>query len=512
MDNQASPEQLDALTPGSTLVEKLAHFVRHLAFDQVPPDVLATTKLHLLDTLGCAVFAARLPLASALQALASVTSQESSDGYSVIGLGRTPSPGDAALCNGILASAFELDSGGVYVHPGPCVIGAALAAAEYRSRHRGGQTSGREFALALLSGYEVTVRVSAWVGFAAEHDIGWHTPAFHGALGGAVAAARVLGLDVKQTASALALAVDMAGGGLIHSRNDGKRVHTGRAAHSGLISAILAAEGITCGMDVLEHPRWGYYRAMRFGADTLDPSADPNTDKVTAELFTRFDSYDKLAFKYYPFHSAGQTILDTVSRLRSEHAVTPDDVEAVTIHLSSFMYDHDAMRKPAESLATANFSFPYAAALALVMNIRRLTEVGAHADAFLDGFADNRVKQLQRKVHCVRSSELDAENLYTMDTIIDLRLHSGKNLRARTDYGVRARATGSKATIAFDSVTASHIERKFINLCAGVLSDSSIVQVADFVSHLEVHGDMAPLLALLTAVGHAKQERRRKVQ
>jgi 2-methylcitrate dehydratase PrpD len=483
------------MTSTGTLCERLGEFSVALDYDGVPAATHAQTKLHILDILGCTLFATRLPLARSLLALAEINTEPGSASYSVLGMGYTQSPGDAALLNGILGAAFELDTGGAYVHPAPPILGAALAAAEHARYSQGKTISGIDFMMAFLVGHEITVRVSEWVGFAPEHHLGWHTPAFHGAIGAAAAAARLLGLDADRTASALAIAVDMAGGGLIHARNDSKRVHTGRAAHSGYMAAVLSAGGVDGGLDVLEHPRWGYYRAMRFGADTIDPAANPYTKEVAADLFTRFDSYAKLAFKYYPFHSAGQTILDTVTTLRRTHHVDPAQVTAIKIGVSTFMHDHDAMLRPAETLATANFSFPYAAALALVRDISRLTEPGVRADAFLEAFADQRVRALQSKVTCEISPELDAENLYNFDTIIEIRLQSGETLKARTEYGKRARATGSLGSIAFDTVESGHLSQKFLNLTSPVIGAEGAQAVIQLVSSLGSEADLTNLIA-----------------
>jgi 2-methylcitrate dehydratase PrpD len=490
-------ERLGTKNAPSTLTGEFGEFVSGLRYEQVPGPTNERTKMHLLDTLGCMFFVTRLPLAGVLRALAPIDADAGSDGYTVVGMGRTPSPGDAALVNGSLAAGFELDGIGVYSHPGPCVVGAALTAAEYAAG-QGRRISGKEFLLSILIGFEVQVRIADWIGFAAERDLGWHTPAFHGAIGGAAAAARLLGLDDARSAFAVATGVDMAGGGLIHARNDVKRVHTGRAAQTGVIAALLAAEGIECNTDILEDGRWGYYRALRYGADTVDPATDPRTGAVTQDLFTRFDSYDKIALKYYPFVGAGQTIIDNIRTLRERRPFHIDDVSDITIHVSSFMFAHTPMLRPATNLATQNFSFPYAAALAVGRDVRRLTEPGTDMNVFLEGISDAPISALQKKVKCILSPVLDAENTYTFDTIVEVRLNTGEVLQARTEYGKRAaRATGSKGSIGLDVLSLANVENKFSNLCRGLLADARVSRILDTVRRMEDEEDLAPFLALL---------------
>ena len=80
-----------------------------------------------------------------------------------------------------------------------------------------------------------------------------------------------------------------------------------------------------------------------------------------------------------------------------------DDVASVVIHLTPFLHDHDQMIIPAKEIGHANFSFPYAAALAIKYGPKRLTEVGGSGDVFVQAFADPEVVELQRKVSFVRS-------------------------------------------------------------------------------------------------------------
>ena len=121
---------------------------------------------------------------------------------------------------------------------------------------------------ALLATYTVGVEVSVRLGGAmplAHYEHGWHATSTADVMGAAVAAARLLGLDSKGIRTALGVAASMAGG---QRRNFGtmvKPLHTGHAARCGVVSAYLAAAGLTADPDILESPA-GYFAVFAQGA------------------------------------------------------------------------------------------------------------------------------------------------------------------------------------------------------------------------------------------------------
>ena len=376
-------------------------------------------------------------------------------------------------------------------------MGAALAAAEWVRETDGPALGGREFLTAVLVGYELSVRVSQWVGFGPEHEIGWHTPAYHPAIGAAATCATLMRLNGHQTAHALAIATDLAGGGLTHSRNDAKRVHTGRAAQTGIIAAVLASEEIEAGLDVLEHPRWGYARALRYG--TAQSNYQAPSSVLGAGLFEDWGGYEQLAIKYYPFHSVCQTIIDNVARLKRDHKIQPNDVTHAVIDVSSFVHDHDAMLLPAGTLATANFSLPYALALAVCHHVPRLSDEASDPVVYIEGFSDECVQRLQRLVDCRRSDILDQESEYTMDSIVTLTLSGGKNVQTRTEYGRVSRARGGASAVGFDDVSDTGLKTKFRNLCLGTFAESRGDEIVALVDALHEQVQLDELLSYLGA-------------
>ncbi|MEX2031419.1 MAG: MmgE/PrpD family protein, partial [Dehalococcoidia bacterium] len=147
----------------------------------------------------------------------------------------------AALANAAASHVLEMDDldRGSISHPAAPVIAAALALGESEA------TSGEDFLDAVAVGYEVCIRMGEALG--TSHYDYWHTTGTAGTLGAAAAAARLLHLDEDATVSALGSAGTTAAG-LWEFLADGamsKQLHPAKAAHDGILAALLARRGFT---------------------------------------------------------------------------------------------------------------------------------------------------------------------------------------------------------------------------------------------------------------------------
>jgi 2-methylcitrate dehydratase PrpD len=166
--------------PGAEAIARLAEFSAALAYEDLPGDVVAKARVHLLDTLGAAFAGTRSREFG--QVLATI--EPRADGAAGIwGSDLRASVRDAALVNGVAAHVFELDDTGGCDHSGAVVVPALMAAAEGRA------VSGREFLTAFVVGYEVGRRVlEASGGYDRHNGAGWHSTGTCGAIAAAAAA------------------------------------------------------------------------------------------------------------------------------------------------------------------------------------------------------------------------------------------------------------------------------------------------------------------------------------
>src|SRR5690606_22367408 len=177
-----------------------------------------------------------------------------------------PAP-SAALVNGTLAHALDFDDTHLpsVLHPSASVVPAALAVAESV------RASGAALCQAIAVGDEITNRLGM-ASYLPElrnslfFEKGWHATSICGTIGAAAASALLMGLDAGGIADAMGIAASMGAGVIEANRTGGtvKRVHCGWAAHSGVVAAAMAAEGVTGPPTVFEG-RFGFFQAFLDG-------------------------------------------------------------------------------------------------------------------------------------------------------------------------------------------------------------------------------------------------------
>lgn len=255
----------------------------------------------------------------------------------------------AALINGTASHTIEFDDifrEGLY-HPGSPVIAAALAAAQQVG------ASGETLLRGVISGYEISNRIAA--AMVPAHYDWWHTTATVGFFGAAAASATILALDEEQAAHAQGTVGTMAAGLQQAFRADAmsKPIHAGRAAEGGLTAALMAAEGVTGALDILEGER-GFGNAMSVDVDWA-PALEGLGEDFT---ITRITQKNHAACGH--LHAA----IDAVLALRAAHGLTADTVKRINVgsyQKSKEICGNANPKTPYE----AKFSTHYCAALAL---------------------------------------------------------------------------------------------------------------------------------------------------
>jgi 2-methylcitrate dehydratase PrpD len=244
---------------------EIADWVATLGHDDVPARTREVMRIALLDTLGAGLYGFNTPWTQKLLTWVKrggTGSESRAWGES----GATLRSADAALVNGVAVHAFELDDyHNAKLHCGAAVIPAALAVAERLD------ASGQELLTAIAAGYEVMIRSSLALNPSAARLRGWHLTGVTGPFGAAAACAKLLKLDAEQTAWALGLGGTQ-GAGLWAFNADGtmsKRLHPGKAAHSGVLAAELAQLGFSGPTQIYEFNDGGVLKAF---SDASDPA------------------------------------------------------------------------------------------------------------------------------------------------------------------------------------------------------------------------------------------------
>ncbi|MCF8080749.1 MAG: MmgE/PrpD family protein, partial [Desulfobacterales bacterium] len=266
---------------------------------------------------------------------------------------------------------------------------AALAAAGNR-----GGIGGKELVTALVLGVDVICRIS----LAIDRPLSWIRTATCGSFGAAAAAGKILGLNEEMLSNALGVVYAQTSGnaqGLIESRLV-KRIQPGFAASAGVVSAFLAARGITGSRRFLTGA-YGFYPLYEHG--------DYHPERVVEALGERFSIVD-LSIKPYPCCRMTHSAIGAAMKLK-EQVGPVDNIERIDVSVSSMVTE--MVGKPFQigenPQVDAQFSIPYTAACALV-----------RGDVFLQDFeagriSDPAVKRLADRITVSVDPDLPAKDI-----------------------------------------------------------------------------------------------------
>src|SRR5690242_4915846 len=297
---------------------RLADFVVTSRWEDIPNPVRREGVRSLLNFVGCALGGSH---DEAVGLAASVlTPYFGPRQATVIGRGERPDALNAAFLNAVSANVLEYDDThlATVMHPAAPVAAGLFALAELRpiSAKR---LSGRELLHAFILGVEISCRIGLGV-MPTHYRRGWHITATCGIFGAAAASARLLGLDVRQTAWALGHAATQSASLVESLGSMAKSLGVGNAAKNGLAAALFAASGFTGPAEPI---------AGRYGfASVTSDSAD--LARMTDGLGERWEVLEN-AYKPYPCGVVLFPVIDACLELRARHMPAAEAIERVVV-------------------------------------------------------------------------------------------------------------------------------------------------------------------------------------
>lgn len=382
-----------------TLSQDLAAWALGLRGADVPDEVAAAARRHLLDGLGTALAAARRGLGG--PALTVAAGLGGPPEATLLGRGTRVSAPAAALATGTLVHALDFDDthAGGLVHATAVVLPTVLAVGEQVG------ADPDEALLAAVVGLEAVCRLAGAAPHAFHHR-GLHATSACGVLAAALTASRLLRLDRATTVDAIGIAGSQAGGLLefLATGSSTKQLHPGLASHAGILAARLAAAGADGPASVLEGER-GFYAAL------ADGHADPAL--VTADLGVRWET-TRITLKPYPACQLMHAALDAALRA-APAPLDPARVATVTVevHPDSAAIVCEPDKVTPRTAYDAKFSLPWSLAALLV-------DGGVGVDTYAPAsLARPEVAALARKVRVVEVPDArvaaDAGSRVTVD-------------------------------------------------------------------------------------------------
>jgi 2-methylcitrate dehydratase PrpD len=450
------------------LARELAERIHALRYDDLPGEAVYASRVAVLDTVGVMLAGGR---ERAPRIVEEVLALDNASGPSLVfGTARRVGCLDAALVNGTAAHVLDFDNtasnlGG---HVSAVMVPALIAAAEAFG------ASGRDVLLGHTAGFE-TGRIGHAVN-PLHSDKGWHPTSTLGVFAVAAACARMLGLSVAETETALALSTSLAAGTKANFGTMTKSLHAGQCARGGLLAALLARKGFTANPDAFEHKQ-GFFRLFA-GEGQYDAS------RILAAWLAPYDIvHPGASYKLYPCcystHAAVQGALELVRR---HGALAPEAIARVDVATHPSRLLHTDRPDPRSALE-AKFSVQYCVARALLEG----KVVLAHFDD--EAHRDTRVRSILPRVHAAPYTG----PLFTPDDPFDaevrVTLTDGRSLAVKID-----RPLGRTAA---EPVPYPLLQGKFEDCAAQVVGRDAAAAAARSIEAMETLGSLRELTALL---------------
>jgi len=458
--------------PISTASADVARWAARVSFDDLPADVVSSTKQRVLDVIGLALAGAETPFGRSVRDAA--VAMSSAGPCRVFGSRHSVNVTMAAFANGAFSQALEYDDthNESIVHMSSPSVAAALAIADTT------RTSGRDLIAAIAVGNEISCRAGS-VAPGQFHRRGFHPSGLFATFGVTYLAGRLLGLDAEAMARAAGISGSFASG-ILECWVDGtqtKFLHPGWSAQSGIAAAFLARAGTTGPAQVFEG-RWGLY-----ATHLQDESAPKDLSRLTSGLGARWDSRNS-SFKPFPAAHVLHPYIDAILRLRTRDGVGAGDVESIDCPVAAFIIPI-VCEPVAEKLAPASdshgrVSLQYSLAEALVRG-----SLGRHAYSEAN-LADPAILALARRIRFHADPSFPGPGRFKGAVTVTLK--DGRTVTEVEEYN-----RGS----AENPMTDAELRAKFDENAGGFLDAAARRRVAESAGRLETLPDARALVDFL---------------
>jgi len=454
------------------ITQTLASFASNVSYEDLSPDVVDWAKYLCLDFAGVTLNGSQTDSAKAVvQALEDVGRAGPS---AIVGTDKRVLPEYAAMANGTAFHSIEMDdvNNEASLHPGVVAFPTALAMADIMP------VSGKEFISAVVTGYDVIVRLGRALKPKEHYGRGFHPTGTCGAFGAAAVAARLLGLQGDSYTHSLGIAGSQAAGSMEYLAQGAwtKRLHPGWSSHSGIWAALLARAGYTGPTTIIEG-RDGFLNAY---------SGDPDPSLVLKDLGDEYQ-ITRTSIKPHACCRYNQGPIDCLLDVRQNHQFKPMDIEEVKVGVLSqgmrlVAQPEEAKRNP-KSVVDMQFSMPFSAAVAL-------TYGSASLDEYALGVPDRpEVRHSMDRVQCVTDPALDDQTPRLFPAWAEVRTSDGRTLRSELTY-----PKGDPE----NPVTWDEMREKFNTLSAPVISSRRQREIMYAIDSLDQMDDVRHLASLLS--------------
>lgn len=424
-------------SPATSSLYRIAEHVAHAPLSAFGPS-LDCVRDALIDVYGCILAGAREPTAQKTrQALLDAGLIVDSGGAPIFGTDLCAAAGYAAMANAVAGHALEFDDWEIpgNTHISVLLVPAILAVSS------GQRLAGSAAVAAYLAGFETVARIGEAIGLD-HYRHGWHATATIGALGVAAAVSRLLQLDSKKTANALAIATSRALGFKAQFGSEAKPLQVGFAVEGGILAARLAAAGLSGQLHMLDHEA-GMAALM---------GAEPGVRIAAAmDRIGGVPAIDEYGIVFKPWPSCGYThrIMTGMLEIR-KLGLDRNSIDAIELQLPEMHAGILPYRHP-ENREQALFSLPYCAAMVLQFGDLSLADLERESWRLAD------IMRLIDATRIMTFSPARPELNYDPRQPDRIRIDAGgERHEITTPYPLGAPQ---------NPLPAGHLERKFLSTC-----------------------------------------------
>jgi 2-methylcitrate dehydratase PrpD len=433
--------------------------------DQLPPEVVEKVKIAVLDMLSCAFEAQDLPWS---QQAIRIASRARGNAH-ILGTPHRVPVSEAAFVNAVLGHGLvreDMHTGSVS-HLGVVVLPTLLALAEYK------RVSGRDFIVSAVCGYEAGCAVGRAV-MDQENVRQYRPTGITGPLAGAIAGAKLLGLNEDEMVSALGFAANTTIGlnEWPYSGGDEMFFHVGFAAQNAVRSVELAELGARASETSLDGQA-GLFSALR----RQDRASE------VAMFAGKQPEIMSVYHKPAPACNYAQTATQAAAALASQDGVKSRDVAKIKVNATAAAVGYPGCNYagPFEKTLQAKMSIHFCVAAALSRGVIEEANYRNLSDPEINRLASITAVEIDPALTAAYPGKQGAEVIVT--------LRDGRTLRRGLADVVPA--------------TPEQIRARFRTAAQAIIGAEAVKAAENAIDHLETLEDAGTLAGLLS-VHHEK--------
>jgi 2-methylcitrate dehydratase PrpD len=261
-----------------------------------------------------------------------------------------------------------------------------------------------------------------------------------------------------------------------------KPLHAGRAAQNGIKAVLLARDGFTAAVNILEAPR-GFFNAMAGGYEL---------EKISGRLGAPyFMQTPGISIKPYPSGSLSHPAQDLILDLVREHDLTAPQIERIEVGTNSNVPNALIYPMPKNALE-GKFSIPFCMAVAV---LERKAGIAQFQDRKV---RDPRIVALMKRVQLYVDDELEKLGYDQVRSRVRIILKNGAIIEGRYDV---ARGHPEKP------MTWSELAEKFSDCAALVVPKRQAQEAIELVARIEKLDSLEPLMRALRGRGERRMRK-----